>query len=138
MRASAWTYKSLHGYICSHICYDYTSGKTTSIICFIYVLVSRCQTSLVTIMLLKLPIMLWSNAPEFYLLCSFYAPHVKHYALEIQRFISLIILKLQLLVLLQSSTQLTIHLTRTYMNTLNSFLLHLPLNLIHTLFWRNH
>ena len=29
---------------------------------------------LVPIMLLKLPIMLWSNAPEFYLLCSNYAP----------------------------------------------------------------
>ena len=33
-------------------------------------------------MLLKLPSMLWSNAPEFFLLCSIYAPHVKHYALQ--------------------------------------------------------
>ena len=39
---------------------------------------------LVPIMLLKLPIVLWSNAPEFCLLCSKYAPHVKHYALQIQ------------------------------------------------------
>ena len=31
---------------------------------------------LVPIILLKLPIMLWSNAPEFWLLCSIYAPHV--------------------------------------------------------------
>ena len=31
---------------------------------------------LVPIMLLKLPIMLWSNAPEFFLLCSNYAPYV--------------------------------------------------------------
>ena len=29
---------------------------------------------LVPIMLLKLPIMLWSNAPEFYPLCSNYDP----------------------------------------------------------------
>ena len=33
---------------------------------------------LVPIMLLKLPIMLWSNAPEFYPLCSNYAPIMLH------------------------------------------------------------
>ena len=32
------------------------------------------------------PIMLWSNAPEFCLLCSIYAPYVKYYALQIQSF----------------------------------------------------
>ena len=31
-------------------------------------------TRLVPIMLLKLPIILWSNAPIFFLLCSNYAP----------------------------------------------------------------
>ena len=39
--------------------------------------------------------MLWSNAPEFCLSCLIYATHVKHYALQIQYFISLILLKLQ-------------------------------------------
>ena len=42
-------------------------------------------------MLLKLPIMLWSNAPEFCLLRSIYASYVKHYALQIQHFISLML-----------------------------------------------
>ena len=32
-------------------------------------------------MLLKLSIMRWSNAPEFYLLCSNYAPYVSQYVL---------------------------------------------------------
>ena len=44
-------------------------------------------------MLLKLPIMhmLWSNAPEFCLLCSNYAPYVRQYAphAQIQNFLSL-------------------------------------------------
>ena len=34
----------------------------------------NAMVRLVPIMLLKLPIMLWSNAPEFSLLCSNYAP----------------------------------------------------------------
>ena len=34
-------------------------------------------------MLLKLSIMLWSNASEFCLLCSIYVPYVKHYALKL-------------------------------------------------------
>ena len=34
----------------------------------------RVWSRLVPIMLLKLPIMVWSNAPEFSLLCSNYAP----------------------------------------------------------------
>ena len=38
--------------------------------------------------------MLWSNAPEFCLLCSIYGPHVKYYALQIQHFIALILLVL--------------------------------------------
>ena len=46
-------------------------------------------------MLLKLPMMLWSSAPEFCLLCSVYAPYVKYYALQIQHFIFRILLKLQ-------------------------------------------
>ena len=50
---------------------------------------------LVLIMLLKLSIILWSNASEFCLLCSIYAPYVKYYTLQIQYFISLILLKLQ-------------------------------------------
>ena len=37
-------------------------------------LANRIVSRLVPIMLLKLPIMLWSNAPEFYPLCSNYAP----------------------------------------------------------------
>ena len=37
---------------------------------------------------LKLPIMLWSNAPEFRLLCSNYAPYTIHYAPQIQEFFS--------------------------------------------------
>ena len=41
---------------------------------------------LVPVVLLKLPTVLWSNAPKF---CLFYAPYVKHYALQIQHFISL-------------------------------------------------
>ena len=41
---------------------------------------------LVPIMLLKLPIMLWSNAPEFCLLCSNYTPQIRH-------FLSLLLLK---------------------------------------------
>ena len=50
---------------------------------------------LVPIMLLKLPIMLCSNATEFCLSCSIYAPYVKHNALQIQHFVSLIVLKLE-------------------------------------------
>ena len=46
---------------------------------------------LVPIMLLKLPIMLWSNAPEFCLLCSNYAPYINHFAPQIQHFLSLIL-----------------------------------------------
>ena len=48
---------------------------------------------LVPIMLLKLPIMLWSNAPEFCLLCSNYAPYVSQCSPQIQHFLSLILLK---------------------------------------------
>ena len=40
------------------------------IVCTLPVLCCR----LVAIMLLKLPIMRWSNGPEFYPLCSNYAP----------------------------------------------------------------
>ena len=47
---------------------------------------------LVPIMLLKFPIM----SPKFCLLCSIYAPYVNHHALQIQQFISLILLKLQI------------------------------------------
>ena len=43
------------------------------------------------IMLLKLPIMLWSNALEFCLLCSNNAPYMNHFALQIQHFLSLIL-----------------------------------------------
>ena len=46
---------------------------------------------LVPIMLLKLPIMLWSNALEFCLLCSNYAPYMNHFAPQIQYFLSLIL-----------------------------------------------
>ena len=52
-------------------------------------------TKLVPIMLLKFPIKLWSSAPESCLLYSIYALYVKHYSLQIQQFISLILLKLQ-------------------------------------------
>ena len=45
---------------------------------------------LVPIVLLKLSIMLWSNASEFCLLCSIYAPYVEHYALQIQQFLFLL------------------------------------------------
>ena len=48
---------------------------------------------LVPIMLLKLPIMLWSNAPEFCLLCSYYAPYVSR-SPQIQHFLFLILLKI--------------------------------------------
>ena len=48
-------------------------------------------TRLVPIMLLKLPIMLWSNALEFCLLCSNYAPYMNHFAPQIQHFLSLIL-----------------------------------------------
>ena len=44
---------------------------TLRFLCLINTLYS---SRLVPIMLLKLPIMLWSNAPEFYPLCSNYAP----------------------------------------------------------------
>ena len=44
----------------------------------------------VPIMLLKLPIMLWSNALEICLVCSNYAPYMNHFALQIQHFLSLI------------------------------------------------
>ena len=37
---------------------------------------------LVPIILLKLPIMLWSNAPEFCLTCSNYVPYVNHFMLH--------------------------------------------------------
>ena len=37
-------------------------------------MVLRLLGRLAPIMLLKLPIMLWSNAPIFFLLCSNYAP----------------------------------------------------------------
>ena len=47
------------------------------------------------IMLLKLPIMLWSNAPKFCLLCSNYAPYVSQYAPQIEHFLSLILPKSQ-------------------------------------------
>ena len=49
------------------------------------------RNRLVPIMLLKLPIMLWSNVPEFCLLCSNYAPYVSQYAPQIQRFLSVIL-----------------------------------------------
>ena len=48
-------------------------------------------------MVLKLPIMLWSNVSEFYLLCLIYAPHAKHYPRQIQHFIFLILLKLKIM-----------------------------------------
>ena len=53
------------------------------------------SSRLVPIMLLKLLIMLYSNTAEFCLSCSIYAPYVKHYALQIQHFVSLIVLKLE-------------------------------------------
>ena len=49
------------------------------------------RNRLVPVMLLKLPIMLWSNVPEFCLLCSNYAPYVSQYAPQIQRFLSVIL-----------------------------------------------
>ena len=36
-------------------------------------IINTMETRLAPIMLLKLPIMLWSNAPMFFLLCSNYA-----------------------------------------------------------------
>ena len=56
---------------------------------------ARDLIRLVPIMLLKLPIMLWRNAPEFCLLCSNYAPYVSQYSPQIQHFLSLILLKSQ-------------------------------------------
>ena len=96
---------------------------------------------LVPIMLIKLPIMLWSNAPEFYLLCSNYAPYASQHFPQIQHFLFLILLKsqnheqlsvvyfFQILcnfVFLMSSAHLVIHI-RTCTNTLNYFLLRLQL-----------
>ena len=52
-------------------------------------------SSFVPIMLLKLPIMLWSSAPEFCQLCSIYVPHVKYNALHIQYILFFILLQLQ-------------------------------------------
>ena len=69
-------------------------------------------------LLLKLPIMLWSNALEFCLLCSIYAPCVKYYALQIQHFSLLNLLKsqnLEYISLSNSSTvQHTINNSSTY------------------------
>ena len=72
-------------------------------------------------MLLKLPIMLWSSAPEFCLLCSIYAPHVKHYMLYKYNVLFLLLYSSLSSSSIQSSTQFTIHL-RMCINTLNSSL----------------
>ena len=65
---------------------------------------------------------------SYYMVCSIYAPHVKHYA---QNCLSLILLKLLSTSSLQSCTQL-IHLYM-YMNTLNPLLLYLQLQSIRIL-----
>ena len=61
---------------------------------YLAICVASYIVRLVPIMLLKLPIMVWSNAPEFCLLSSIYAPYVQQFALQIQCFISLMPLKL--------------------------------------------
>ena len=89
-------------------------------------------TRLVPIMLLKSPIMLWINALEFYLLCSIDAPYFKHYSLQIQCFISLILLMSISSLSSSSTVQHTINNSSmdVYKHTLNSFLLHFQLYLI--------
>ena len=57
---------------------------------FQLVQISIFTNRLVPIMLLKLPIMLWSNAPEICLLCSNYAPYINYYTPQILHFLSLI------------------------------------------------
>ena len=54
----------------------------------VYSLVVR----LVPIMLLNLAIMLWSNAPEFCLLCSNYGPYVSQCSPLIEHFLSFILI----------------------------------------------
>ena len=75
--------------------------------------------------------MLWSNASEFCLLCSIYAPYVKYYALKVQHLILLNHKFMSISSLSISSTiQHTINNSSTYVcifNSLTSFLLHLQL-----------
>ena len=89
-------------------------------------------TRLVPVMLLKSPIMLWINALEFYLLCSIDVPYFKHYSLQIQCFISLILLMSISSLSSSFTVQHTINnsFMHVYTHTLNSFLLHLQLYLI--------
>ena len=74
-------------------------------------------------MLLKLPIMLWSNVPEFSLLCSNYAPlcSTKFNIFLLLSYLNYIIMSINSLS--SSSTVIKIYL-RTHINTLNSLLLH--------------
>ena len=71
-------------------------------------------------MLLKLPIMPWSNAPEFSLLCSNYAPLCSTNSTFSFSFHYII---MSINSLSSSSIVLTIYLC-THINTLNSLLLH--------------
>ena len=80
----------------------------------------------VPIMLLKLPIMLWSNvnAPEFSLLCSNYVPLCSTnstFSFPYHSYLNYLIMSINSLS--SSSTVLIIYL-RTHINTLNSLLLH--------------
>ena len=73
--------------------YRHEKSKVKSVV-LVITAHSLCSR-LMPIMLLKLPMILWSNAPEFCLLCSNYAPYVSWYVPQIQYFLSFIVLKSQ-------------------------------------------
>ena len=69
------------------------SNQHKAIYCsYICTYIHELQLRLCLLCFYKLPIMLWSNSPEFCLLCSKY---VSQYSPQIQHFISLILLKSQ-------------------------------------------
>ena len=94
---------------------------------------------LVPIMLLKLPIVLWSNAPEFCLLCSKYAPHVKHYALQIQHLFILCYINYKIMSINSlSSCQHTIKSLPMNVHKHFEFIFVLFATLVQYIIWQNH